>query len=125
MSASELLERLRATGVTVAAIGDRLRVGGPAAALTDDLLAELRACKPELLAVLAARTCSGEDPAPADTAAKAGPPYWPIAVRWGRQRGDIAVRDPVTGEWHEFAYRDAPEAWKHALRLSLSRRSGR
>jgi hypothetical protein len=60
----------------------------------------------------------------ADGATDAGtdsPPYWPIQVRWGTLRGDIAVRDPWTGAWHEFPYRDAPEVWKLALRLSLSK----
>jgi len=52
-------------------------------------------------------------------AAGADPPYWPIEIRWGTARGDIAVRDPWTGDWHEFAYRAAPEAWKLARRLSL------
>lgn len=39
-----------------------------------------------------------------------------VQVRWGRERGDIAVQDPVTGEWHEMAYRDAPRVWQAAVR---------
>lgn len=41
---------------------------------------------------------------------------FPLPVMWGRSRGDIAVQDPETGEWHEFAYDDATPVWKAALR---------
>lgn len=40
----------------------------------------------------------------------------PIQLRWARERGWIAVRDPATGQWHEIQYKDAPESWKDALR---------
>jgi len=39
----------------------------------------------------------------------------PPMVCWGRERGDIAVRDPW-GEWHEIAYRDATPIWQAAVR---------
>jgi hypothetical protein len=53
MSINDLVARLETLGVTVAAEGDRLHVDGPDAALTDELLAELRAHKSALLAGLA------------------------------------------------------------------------
>jgi DNA primase len=37
-------------------------------------------------------------------------------VRWGRERGDVAVQDPQTGEWHEMAYREATPVWQAAVR---------
>jgi hypothetical protein len=40
---------------------------------------------------------------------------FPLPVRWGRQKGDIAVQSP-DGEWHELAYTDATPVWKTALR---------
>jgi hypothetical protein len=45
-------------------------------------------------------------------------PY-PLPVKWGRQRGDIAVQDPETGEWHEMSYDDATPVWKAALRRKV------
>lgn len=27
---------------------------------------------------------------------------WGLQARWGRARGDVAVRDPETGEWWEI-----------------------
>jgi DNA primase len=39
-----------------------------------------------------------------------------VQVHWGRERGDLAVRDPATGEWHEIRYRDATPVWKAAIR---------
>ena len=48
-------------------------------------------------------------------------PY-PLPVRWGRERGDIAVQDPETGEWHELAYADATPVWQAALRRREGKR---
>ena len=58
MGARDLLDRLAGIGVTVTLDGDRL-VARPASGLDADMLAALRACKPELLALLA-------EPMPAD-----------------------------------------------------------
>ena len=79
---------------------------------------------PSVLAVDPPASVASE-PAPrgdSDEPAAAGaePPYWTIQIRWGTLRGDIAIRDPWTGGWHEFPFREAPDAWKLALRLSLS-----
>ena len=51
MGARDLLARLADSGVTVAADGDRLLIR-PASKLTDDMRGELRALKPEVLALL-------------------------------------------------------------------------
>lgn len=58
MGARDLLDQLARIGVTVTLDGDRL-VARPASGLDIDMLAALRACKPEVLALLA-------EPAPAD-----------------------------------------------------------
>lgn len=55
-----------------------------------------------------ARLLAGEATTPAEV------PF-PLPVRWGRQRGDIAVQAP-DGEWHELAHGDATPVWKAALR---------
>jgi hypothetical protein len=41
-------------------------------------------------------------------------PY-PLPVKWGRERGDVAVQSP-DGEWHEMAFSDATPVWQAALR---------
>jgi hypothetical protein len=40
----------------------------------------------------------------------------PSRVVWGREHGDIAVQDPVTGEWHELPYSEATHLWQAAVR---------
>lgn len=54
----------------------------------------------------------------AEKPAEPGParPWRGVQVHWGRERGDIAVQDPMTGEWHEIAYRDATPVWQAAVR---------
>lgn len=68
MSAADLLARLSAAGLEVTADGAALAVR-PASKLTDELRAELRASKPELLALLAAPAA----PEPAPSAYSPGP----------------------------------------------------
>jgi len=67
MNAYELLDSLRADGVKVTAIGDRLKLDAPHGALSQERLEQVRAHKPELLALLAQpvpepqSTTTGED----------------------------------------------------------------
>jgi virulence-associated protein VagC len=63
MRARELLERAGAAGFTVVADGDALVIR-PASRLTDELRAELRAAKPELLAILTRMPVNDRPPAP-------------------------------------------------------------
>jgi hypothetical protein len=53
MTAQDLLLTLQARGVRVRVVGDHLRLAPPAA-LSPELLAEVRAHKPEIIAVLTA-----------------------------------------------------------------------
>ena len=53
MNAQELLDSLRADGVQVSANGDRLELDAPRGVLTIERLDQVRALKPELLALLA------------------------------------------------------------------------
>lgn len=58
MGARDLLAELADMGVTVTVDDERLVIR-PASKLTDALRAGLRAAKPELLAIIAPRTCAG------------------------------------------------------------------
>jgi hypothetical protein len=53
MSAATLLARLQQAGVRVTLVGEQLGIDAPEGVLTPDVLAELRAAKPELIALLA------------------------------------------------------------------------
>ena len=54
-SAAVLLDRLRKSGVIVTGNEDRLVLDGPNSTLTEELISQVRALKPALLAALAAR----------------------------------------------------------------------
>jgi len=56
MSAAAVLTRLKAAGVSITAANGQLKVKGPKAVLSDDVLNELRAIKGELLQILSAAT---------------------------------------------------------------------
>jgi hypothetical protein len=56
VSAGALLRDLTSRGVSVAARGSRLVVDGPTDALSDRVVEELRALKPEILALLSTRS---------------------------------------------------------------------
>lgn len=64
MTPQQMLERLRSLGVTVAADGDAV-VLRPASRVPADMLPNLKARKPELLALLGAPTASVPDHMPA------------------------------------------------------------
>jgi len=53
--------------------------------------------------------------APPDTEPESRP-WRGVRVRWGRERGDLAMQDPADGTWHEIAYRDATPAWRAAVK---------
>jgi len=52
MSAPAILSRLKRAGVTVAVVGGQLKFEGPKSVLSGEVVAELKAHKPELLALL-------------------------------------------------------------------------
>ena len=52
MSAQALLREIRGYEIAIQASGDQLIVEGPAAALSDDVVARLQAAKPDLLMLL-------------------------------------------------------------------------
>jgi hypothetical protein len=74
VTAPELVRVLRAWGVTLQPRGEKLRVR-PVSRLTSDELAQLRALKPAVLALLAA------NPKPRSLAAPATPPAEPPTAR--------------------------------------------
>jgi len=84
MNASAVLTRLKAAGVKVAVADGQLKLKGPKAALNEDVLAELRAIKAELIKLL-----SATEPEPA-TQAEDVIDEWRKAIRAVRSdRPDI------------------------------------
>ena len=48
--------------------------------------------------------------------------YWPPKILWAREKGWLAVRDPVSGEWFEILAKEAPRGW---ARLAQQAKYGR
>jgi len=65
MSAAALLAELRADGVILAANGDKLAIEAARGILTPELMARMRAAKPELMAILAGDLPANDDTEPA------------------------------------------------------------
>ena len=89
MSARELLEELRESGVELVAEGDNLRYRAKEA-VTADLLNCLRQNKSGLLALLERERRRLEE------AGRRG-----LVIRWAMEPGWITLHDPTMGEWHE------------------------
>jgi hypothetical protein len=52
--------------------------------------------------------------------AATGHPWRGLEIRWARERGWLAVRDPADGRWHEVPARDCPESWRRAANRARS-----
>ncbi len=50
------------------------------------------------------------------------PPLPPVRflmdIRWGQRKGDLAIRDPFTGEWHDVPADACPDWWRLEARAS-------
>jgi TubC N-terminal docking domain len=90
VNALSLYDDLKARGVNLEAQGEYLKVDAPAGAVTEEDRAALKKCKPVLLKFLS-RT--HDEP-------QQGPKRESVA-RWAGP-GLIKIRDPFTGEWHEW-----------------------
>ena len=90
MNALKLYHDLKARGVILEAQDEQLRVDAPAGALTEPDRAALKELKPKLLKFL---SCPREEPQEA--------PSSESLARWAGP-GLIKIRDPFTGEWHEW-----------------------
>jgi hypothetical protein len=90
VNALDLYHDLKARGVILEARGEQLRVDAPADVLTEEYKAALVEFKPKLLKLL---TRSVEMPQQA--------PKRESVARWAGP-GLIKIRDPFTGEWHEW-----------------------
>ena len=90
MNALKLYHDLKKRGVVVVAQGEYLKVDAPAGALTEAERAALKECKPKLLEFLSR---------PAERPQEA--PERESVARWAGP-GLIKIRDPFTGEWHEW-----------------------
>jgi tubulysin polyketide synthase-like protein len=91
VSAQVLLEELEQIGIRLRVDGTYLEYEGPEEAVTLDLLRRLREHKPSLMKLLEWESRESED------AGLRG-----LLVRWSEYPTWIALRDPLTGEWHEL-----------------------
>ena len=90
MNALSLFHDLKDRGVILEAQGDNLKVTAPAGVLTEEYRAALKEFKPKLLKFLSrSKEKPQEAPARESVARWAGP-------------GLVRIRDPFTGEWHEW-----------------------
>ncbi len=46
------------------------------------------------------------------------PARFRMDIRWGRQKGDLSVRDPFTGEWHDVPADACPDWWRLEARAA-------
>ena len=90
MNALKLYHDLKARGVILEAQGEHLKVDAPARALTEEDRAALVEFKPRLLKFLSRSPGQPQE----------GPKRESVA-RWAGP-GLIKIRDPFTGEWHEW-----------------------
>ncbi len=90
MNTLSLFHDLKARGVILEAQDGQLRVDAPAGVLTEADRAALKECKPKLLKFLSR---SKEEPQEA--------PGRESVARWAGP-GLVRIRDPFTGEWHEW-----------------------
>jgi hypothetical protein len=110
VNALSLYHDLKARGVYLEAQGEHLRVDAPAGVVTEEVKSALIEFKPILLRVLS-RT-EGEMQQRPERESEA---------RWAGP-GLIKIRDPYTGEWHEWP---APECLPGVVAEADSRRKGR
>jgi hypothetical protein len=90
VSALSVYHDLKARGVVLEAQGDHLKVNAPVGVLTDGHRTALKKHKPKLLELLSRpREEPQEAPERESVASWAGP-------------GLVKIRDPYTGEWHEW-----------------------
>ena len=90
MNALRLFHDLKARGVILEAQGKQLKVDAPVGVLTEEHRAALKEFKPELVRFLSRpREEPQKSPERGSVARWAGPEL-------------IMIRDPFTGEWHEW-----------------------
>src|SRR5688500_874398 len=114
MSPDSLLATLRALGVRLERDADELLVDAPVGALSPELRSAVGEHKHALQRLLRDEDEESRDPVYATEL-----PFRSICdfdVRWARDRGWLAVRDPFTGEWHEVLVRECPPSWCDAAR---------
>jgi hypothetical protein len=90
VNALSLFRGLEARGVILEAQGEQLKVDAPAGVLTEADRSALKDLKPKLLEVLLRPAASAQEA-----------PESKSVARWAGP-GLVKIRDPFTGEWHEW-----------------------
>ena len=113
-NASVLLEELCRQGVRLQADGLTLRVDAPAEVVTDELLANCRENKRDLIRLLERERFKRE------AADRRG-----LVVKWAKEPGYIALHDPTTGEWHEVKASECPPSIVESAKANRRRSVGK
>jgi hypothetical protein len=111
MSARDLLRDLRTSGVGVTARDGYIDLDAPRGMLTDELLEAVAQAKPRLLKLL------DREQQKLERAERRG-----LVIKWAKEPGWIAMRDPSTGDWHEVLASECPQ-W--ILKAAKAERQGK
>jgi hypothetical protein len=90
MSAAELLETLRGSGVVLKPNGFALEIDAPTGIVGDELLQSVIQHKHSLIRLLEREQLKLQK------ADRSG-----LLIRWSEHPGWIKIHDPLTGDWHE------------------------
>jgi len=126
VSAAELLAELTARGVRLTACGDRLAYDAPAGVMTAELRDRVKACKPELLAMLAGNPEPAPDARPETHADREWRRFLAVCRPWPDGRGWYDPRE--LERFRRLTERPAarPEAVQaHALEETAVERAAR
>lgn len=102
MNTETLLEDLYRRGIGLKVEGDKLHVDAPIGAVTEELRRALADHKPQLVDLLKRRHGRTQDGS--EDADRCG-----LVIKWSREHGYIALREPDSGEWHEVKGSECPE----------------
>lgn len=101
MNTEALLENLYRRGITLEAEGGKLYVDAPIGTVTDELRRALADNKLQLVDLL--KRPHGRARDRSQGADRCG-----LIIRWSREYGYIALREPVSGKWHEVKVSECP-----------------
>lgn len=111
MRARDLLANLRRRGISLEVEGERISVDAPVGEMDERMRELLVKNKPALVKLL-----QSEQRNTGQTGRRG------LVIRWAKERGWIAIRDPTTGEWHEVRFAQCLPSVREAADAELRRR---